>query len=101
MNFTADLALAFGTATLERLGQCNVGEKHHVLSCALLPNKTGSLQLDLEFDEAEDVISSIIGIRYVSHWYYVRHNGHSNMQDDSCPYVIIALHYQESSVFYT
>ncbi|MFS7994137.1 putative peptidylprolyl isomerase [Helianthus anomalus] len=47
--------------------QC--GEKHHVLSCALLPNKTGSLQLDLEFDEAEVVISSIIGIRYVSVMY--------------------------------
>ncbi|KAF5756016.1 hypothetical protein HanXRQr2_Chr17g0809651 [Helianthus annuus] len=61
----------------------------------------GSLQLDLEFDEAGDLISSIIGIRYVSHWYYVGHNGHSNMQDDSCPYVIIALRYHESSMFYT
>ncbi|MFS7975965.1 putative peptidylprolyl isomerase [Helianthus anomalus] len=94
-------ALPFGTATLNSLVQCNVMDEHPVLLCPLLPNKMGSLQLDLEFDEAEYLISSIIGIRYLSHWYYVGHNGHSNMQDDSCPYVIIALRYHESSMFYS
>ncbi|KAI7738115.1 hypothetical protein M8C21_014524 [Ambrosia artemisiifolia] len=76
--------LAIGTATLKSLVQCNVGDKRPVLLCALLPNKTESLQLDLEFDEAEDVMFSVIGPRgvYLT-GYYVGHNRHSNMQDDS------------------
>ncbi|KAI3796653.1 hypothetical protein L1987_39332 [Smallanthus sonchifolius] len=76
--------LAIGTATLKSVVQCNVGDKRPVLLCALLPNKTESLQLDLEFAEAEDVIFSVIGPRgiYLT-GYYVGHNRHSNMQDDS------------------
>ncbi|KAK9051535.1 hypothetical protein SSX86_028162 [Deinandra increscens subsp. villosa] len=76
--------LAVGTATLKSLVQCNVGDKRPVLLCALLPNKTESLQLDLEFDEAEDVMFSVIGPRgvYLT-GYYVGNNRHSNMQDDS------------------
>ncbi|KAJ0836946.1 putative peptidylprolyl isomerase [Helianthus annuus] len=76
--------LAVGNATLKSLVQCNVGDKRPVLLCALLPNKTESLQLDLEFDEAEDVMFSVIGPRgvYLT-GYYVGHNRHSNMQDDS------------------
>ncbi|XP_076949213.1 peptidyl-prolyl cis-trans isomerase FKBP43-like [Bidens hawaiensis] len=76
--------LAIGTATLKSLVQCNVGDKRPVLLCALLPNKTESLQLDLEFDEAEDVMFSVIGPRgvYLT-GYYVGPNQHSHMQDDS------------------
>ncbi|XP_076945843.1 peptidyl-prolyl cis-trans isomerase FKBP53-like [Bidens hawaiensis] len=76
--------LAIGTATLKSLVQCNVGDKRPVLLCALLPNKTESLQLDLEFDEAEDVMFSVIGPRgvYLT-GYYVGLNRHSHMQDDS------------------
>ncbi|KAL8227991.1 hypothetical protein R6Q57_015575 [Mikania cordata] len=76
--------LAIGTATLKSLVQCNVGDKRPVLLCALLPNKTESLQLDLEFDEAEDVIFSVVGPRgvYLT-GYYVGHNRHSHMQDES------------------
>ncbi|KAI3743798.1 hypothetical protein L1987_56865 [Smallanthus sonchifolius] len=76
--------LAIGTATLKSVVQCNIGDKRPVLLCALLPNKTESLQLDLEFAEAEDVIFSVIGPRgiYLT-GYYVGHNRHSNMQDDS------------------
>ncbi|XP_076914553.1 peptidyl-prolyl cis-trans isomerase FKBP43-like [Bidens hawaiensis] len=76
--------LAIGTATLKSLVQCNVGDKRPVLLCALLPNKTESLQLDLEFDESEDVMFSVIGPRgvYLT-GYYVGHNRHSHMQDDS------------------
>ncbi|KAI3827298.1 hypothetical protein L1987_01371 [Smallanthus sonchifolius] len=59
------------------------------MGCALFPNKTESLQIDLEFDEAEYVIFSVIGPRgvYLT-GYYVGHNQHSNMQDDSYPSVV-------------
>ncbi|KAK1424984.1 hypothetical protein QVD17_20326 [Tagetes erecta] len=79
--------LAIGTATLKSLVQCNVGDKHPVLLCALLPNATESLQLDLEFDEVEDVVFSVIGPRgvYLT-GYYVGHNRHLNMQDESESY---------------
>ncbi|GJX80248.1 peptidyl-prolyl cis-trans isomerase FKBP43 [Tanacetum coccineum] len=79
--------LAIGKATLKTLVQCNVGEKRPVLLCVLMPNKTESLQLDLEFDEAEDVTFSCIGPRgvYLT-GYYVGHNRQSIMQDDSESY---------------
>ncbi|XP_071739712.1 peptidyl-prolyl cis-trans isomerase FKBP43-like [Rutidosis leptorrhynchoides] len=76
--------LGIGTPTLRSSVQCNVGDKHPVLLCALLPNKTESLQLDLEFDEAEDVTFSVLGPRsvYLS-GYYVGRNRHTNLQDES------------------
>ncbi|KAI3764697.1 hypothetical protein L2E82_14710 [Cichorium intybus] len=79
--------LATGSATIKSLVQCNVGDKSPVLLCALLPDKTESLQLDLEFDEAEDVIFSVIGPRgvYLT-GYYVGHSRHSIMQDDTESY---------------
>lgn len=93
--------MAIGTATLKSLVQCNVGDKRPVLLCALLPNATESLQLDLEFDEAEDVVFSVVGPRgvYLT-GYYVGHNRHSNMQDESYPFVVngflcvIILHHE-------
>ncbi|CAH1429157.1 unnamed protein product [Lactuca virosa] len=79
--------LATGSATKKSLVQCNVGDKSPVLLCALLPDKTESLQLDLEFDEAEDVIFSVIGPRgvYLT-GYYVGHSRQSIVQDDSESY---------------
>ncbi|KAJ9563265.1 hypothetical protein OSB04_008425 [Centaurea solstitialis] len=79
--------LANGSATLKSLVQCNVGDKQPVLLCALLPTKTESLQLDLEFEEAEDVVFSVIGPRgvYLT-GYYVGHNRQSNIQDESESY---------------
>nr|XP_043623557.1 peptidyl-prolyl cis-trans isomerase FKBP43-like [Erigeron canadensis] len=79
--------LAIGTATLRSSVQCNVGDKRPVLLCALLPHKNESLQLDLEFDEAEDIVFSVIGPRAVYlTGYYVGHNRQSNMQDESESY---------------
>ncbi|KAI3719233.1 hypothetical protein L6452_20128 [Arctium lappa] len=79
--------LANGSATLKSLVQCNVGDKQPVLLCALLPTKIESLQLDLEFEEAEDVVFSVIGPRgvYLT-GYYVGHNRQSNIQDESESY---------------
>lgn len=79
--------LAVGTSAKKSLVQCNVGDKSPVLLCALLPDKTESLQLDLEFEETEDVIFSVIGPRGVHlTGYYVGGCRNSNFQDDTESY---------------
>ncbi|WZY89198.1 hypothetical protein YC2023_045933 [Brassica napus] len=45
--------------------QCNVGNKSPLFLCVLSPEKVDSCQLNLEFQEAEDVIFSVIGPRSV------------------------------------
>uniref|UniRef100_A0A7N0ZTQ6 peptidylprolyl isomerase n=1 Tax=Kalanchoe fedtschenkoi TaxID=63787 RepID=A0A7N0ZTQ6_KALFE len=53
--------LGIGSGTNKSLVQCNVGDKYPVFLCALLPGKTESCGLDLEFEEAQDVVFSVIG----------------------------------------
>lgn len=76
--------LGIGDATKKSLVQCNVGNKSPVLLCALLPNKTESCHLDLEFEEADDVVFSVIGPRgvYLT-GYYVNHSRHFNPHSDT------------------
>lgn len=57
--------LGIGSSNNKSLVQCNVGKKTPVLLCCLLPDKTESLHLELEFDEAEEVTFSVIGPRSV------------------------------------
>ncbi|CAH8385145.1 unnamed protein product [Eruca vesicaria subsp. sativa] len=45
--------------------QCNVGNKSPLFLCVLSPDKVDSCQLNIEFQEAEDVIFSVIGPRSV------------------------------------
>ncbi|CAN6839639.1 unnamed protein product [Brassica oleracea] len=45
--------------------QCNVGNKSPLFLCVLSPEKVDSCQLNIEFQEAEDVIFSVIGPRSV------------------------------------
>ncbi|KAK6931971.1 Nucleoplasmin-like domain, partial [Dillenia turbinata] len=59
------VTLGYGTSTQKCLIQCNVGDKSPVLLCVLVPDKAESCNLDLEFEEAEDVIFSVIGGRGV------------------------------------
>ncbi|KAJ4954806.1 hypothetical protein NE237_011589 [Protea cynaroides] len=53
--------LGIGKATKKTLVQCNVGNKTPILICSLLPDKTESCPLDLEFEEDDDVVFSVIG----------------------------------------
>ncbi|OVA07685.1 Peptidyl-prolyl cis-trans isomerase [Macleaya cordata] len=57
--------LSIGSSTQKSVVQCNVGDKSPVLLCALLPDKNESCPLDLEFEEEEEVIFSVIGPRSV------------------------------------
>ncbi|XP_042002553.1 peptidyl-prolyl cis-trans isomerase FKBP43-like isoform X2 [Salvia splendens] len=79
--------LGISDATKKSIVQCNVGKKSPVLLCALLPNQTESCHLDLEFEEADDVVFSVIGPRSVYlTGYYIRQNQQSGHQSDSESY---------------
>lgn len=79
--------LANGTAMEKSFVQCNVGNKSPVLLCVLVPEKVESCHLELEFEEMEDVVFSVIGPRRVYlTGYYVASSQHRNMQSDSESY---------------
>ncbi|XP_059312887.1 peptidyl-prolyl cis-trans isomerase FKBP43-like [Lycium ferocissimum] len=79
--------LGIGNAETKSLVQCNVGNKTPVFLCALLPNKTESCHLDLEFEEAEDVVFSVLGPRTVYlTGYYVGNSRRANINSDTESY---------------
>lgn len=79
--------LGIGNAETKSLVQCNVGNKIPVFLCALLPNKTESCHLDLEFEEAEDVVFSVLGPRTVYlTGYYVGNSRRANVNSDTESY---------------
>ncbi|KAL0425857.1 UNVERIFIED_CONTAM: Peptidyl-prolyl cis-trans isomerase FKBP43 [Sesamum radiatum] len=82
--------LGIGGATKRTIVQCNVGNRSPVLLCVLMPNKTESCHLDLEFDEAVDVVFSVIGPRSVFlTGYYVHQSRQSNLQSDTIDEVML------------
>ncbi|XP_059624334.1 peptidyl-prolyl cis-trans isomerase FKBP43-like isoform X2 [Cornus florida] len=79
--------LGISSSTKKSLVQCNIGDKSPVFLCALLPDKTESCHLDLEFEEADEVLFSVIGPRSVHlTGYYVGNSRHSNLNDDTDSY---------------
>ncbi|XP_020555145.1 peptidyl-prolyl cis-trans isomerase FKBP43-like [Sesamum indicum] len=55
-------SLGIGNATEKTIVQCSVGRKRRpIILCALVPCKVESCRLELEFDEAHDLIFSVIG----------------------------------------
>nr|XP_027107834.1 peptidyl-prolyl cis-trans isomerase FKBP43-like isoform X2 [Coffea arabica] len=79
--------LGIGSAITKSLVQCNVGNKSPVFLCALLPDKTESCHLDLEFEEADDVVFSVIGPRSVYlTGYYVSNDQHPALNSDTESY---------------
>ncbi|XP_010056310.2 peptidyl-prolyl cis-trans isomerase FKBP43 isoform X2 [Eucalyptus grandis] len=57
--------LGIGSATNKSIVQCNVGNKSPVFLCSLFPDGAESSQLNLEFEEAEEVTFSVVGPRSV------------------------------------
>ncbi|XP_010521069.1 PREDICTED: peptidyl-prolyl cis-trans isomerase FKBP43 isoform X2 [Tarenaya hassleriana] len=73
--------LGVGKAREKSIVQCNVGDKTPVFLCALSPDNVESSQLNLEFDEAVEVVFSVIGPRSVHlTGYYL--NGKSTFTGD-------------------
>ncbi|KAL6494067.1 hypothetical protein OROGR_031976 [Orobanche gracilis] len=79
--------LGIGEAAKRTTVQCNVANRSPVFLCALLPNKTESCHLDLEFEEADDVVFSVLGPRSVYlTGYYVQRIRQSDPHSDTETY---------------
>ncbi|KAJ8768073.1 hypothetical protein K2173_021013 [Erythroxylum novogranatense] len=79
--------LGIGTAVGKTMVQCNVGDKSPVFLCSLFTEKDESCQLNLEFEEAENVVLSVLGPRSVHlTGYYLRGGWHRNRDDESESY---------------
>ncbi|XP_012463367.1 peptidyl-prolyl cis-trans isomerase FKBP43 isoform X2 [Gossypium raimondii] len=57
--------LGMGDGIKKSIVQCNVGNKMPVFLCCLFPDKAECCQLNLEFEESDEVVFSVIGPRTV------------------------------------
>ncbi|PPD89157.1 hypothetical protein GOBAR_DD13914 [Gossypium barbadense] len=57
--------LGMGDGIKKSIVQCNVGNKMPVFLCSLFPDKAECCQLNLEFEESDEVVFSVIGPRTV------------------------------------
>ncbi|GMI76805.1 hypothetical protein HRI_001349800 [Hibiscus trionum] len=57
--------LGMGDGVQKSIVQCNVGNRMPVFLCSLFPDKAECCQLNLEFDESDEVVFSVIGPRTV------------------------------------
>ncbi|KAG1334270.1 peptidyl-prolyl cis-trans isomerase FKBP53 [Cocos nucifera] len=58
--------------------QCNVGNKSPILLCSLIPNVSETCHLELEFEEDEEVVFSVLGQMSVHlSGYYLSSNTHA------------------------
>ncbi|KAL5747007.1 hypothetical protein ACOSP7_023997 [Xanthoceras sorbifolium] len=79
--------LGVGTATKKSVVQCNVGNKSPVFLCSLFPEKSECCQLNLEFEEGDEVVFSVIGPRSVHlTGYFLGSSRHQNLHDESESY---------------
>ena len=76
--------------------KCSVGRKSPIMVCCLIPEVTESCQLDLEFEEAEQVTFSVIGRRNVYLSGYFLHNASRNLVGDNKNYPLSSLNSQNN-----
>lgn len=90
--FQASLGLGSANAINKSVLQCNVGNKSPVFLCSLYPEKSESLQLNLEFEEVDDVVFSVIGPRSIHlSGYYLSGGRYRSLNEESYPFVGIRL----------
>lgn len=68
--------------------QCNVGKKSPILLCSLVPDKAETCHLELEFEEDNEVVFSVLGQRsvYLCGFYLGPCRGHGDGGDETYPY---------------
>ncbi|KAI3836166.1 hypothetical protein MKX03_028145 [Papaver bracteatum] len=73
-----------GVLTKRSVVQCNIGDKSPVLICALLPETSESLALNLQFDEEDEVTFSVLGPRsvHLTGLYFGSGSGKGGRDDD-------------------
>ncbi|GKV24935.1 hypothetical protein SLEP1_g34472 [Rubroshorea leprosula] len=74
--------LGTGAASKKSIVQCNVGDKSPVFLCSLFPEIAETCQLNVEFEENDEVIFSVIGPRSVHLVGYYLQNGRCATLDD-------------------
>lgn len=81
--------LGVGSAISKSIVQCNVGDKTPLFLCSLVPEKMECCPLNLKYEEADDVVFSVIGSRSVHLTGYFDENSTSipNNDDDDKTYV--------------
>ncbi|EOY14187.1 FKBP-like peptidyl-prolyl cis-trans isomerase family protein isoform 3, partial [Theobroma cacao] len=79
--------LGMGSSMQKSIVQCNVGNKSPVYVCCLFPDKAECCQLNLEFEEAHEVVFSVIGPRSVHlTGYYLPNSSCNHPNDESESY---------------
>ncbi|XP_078447977.1 FK506 BINDING PROTEIN 53 [Wolffia australiana] len=73
--------LGNGTASKRTVVQCSVANEQPVLLCSLLPDKSESCSLDLEFEEEDEVVFSVVGPRSVHLTGYFVNESRHNVED--------------------
>ncbi|THU57833.1 hypothetical protein C4D60_Mb03t07730 [Musa balbisiana] len=80
--------LGNGKATSKSVVQCNVGKKSPILLCSLVPDKAETCHLELEFEEDNEVVFSVLGQRsvYLCGFYLGPCRGHGDGGDETDSY---------------
>lgn len=82
--------LGMGDGIKKSIVQCNVGNKMPVFLCSLFPDKAECCQLNLEFEESDEVVFSVIGPRTVHlTGYYLSSSSLNHHNDESYPFVFM------------
>ncbi|GLT30209.1 hypothetical protein SLA2020_050240 [Shorea laevis] len=74
--------LGTGATSKKSIVQCNVGDKSPVFLCSLSPETAETCQLNVEFEENDEVIFSVIGPQSVHLVGYYLQNGRCATLDD-------------------
>nr|CAD1825085.1 unnamed protein product [Ananas comosus var. bracteatus] len=79
--------LGNGKGTTRSVVQCNVGNNSPILICSLIPDSSETCHLELEFEEEDEVVFSVIGQRSVHlSGYYTGSGRRINDGDDEDSY---------------
>ncbi|XP_020110465.1 peptidyl-prolyl cis-trans isomerase FKBP53 [Ananas comosus] len=78
--------LGSGKGTTRSVVQCNVGNNSPILICSLIPDSSETCHLELEFEEEDEVVFSVIGQRSVHLSGYYTGSGRINDGDDEDSY---------------
>lgn len=85
--------LGDGKSTSKSTVQCNVGNKSPVLLCSMIPNVSETCHLELEFEEDEEVIFSVLGQRSVHLTGYYLGHGPGLDGEDTYPFISKLQHW--------
>lgn len=92
MLIWSQASLGFGSALDSSTLKLNIGNTEPRFLCALFPNMLESQQLNLEFEEVNDVVFSVVGPRSIHlTGYYMEGGPYRSLKEKSYPFLVIGL----------